>query len=103
MYDNIIAKMRERIRTRKYVLTVHANEEMENDHLTVFDLENCILTGKIIERQRDKNTAEWKYVVKGKCYSLKKDPMIVVGKISTTDKLVVLTVFPDQGGEPYDL
>lgn len=87
--------MWEKIRTRNYVLTLHAEEEMENDHLTVFDVENCILTGEIIERQKDKNTGEWKYVVRGKCYGFNKNLMIVVSKISVTEKLVVLTVFLD--------
>ncbi len=87
--------MCEKIRTRNYVLTLHADEEMENDNLTIFDVENCILTGEIIERQKDKNTGEWKYVVKGKCYGFNKNLMIVVSKISVTEKLIILTVFLD--------
>jgi hypothetical protein len=43
----------ERIRTRQYVMTLHAEEEMNDDHLSVFDVERGILTGEIMERQRD--------------------------------------------------
>ena len=37
--------MREKVRMRDFVLTIHAAEEMENDRLSIFDVENCILTG----------------------------------------------------------
>ena len=95
MYKSILTKMWEKVRTRNYILTLHAEEDMENDKLTIFDVENCILTGEIIERQKDKNTGEWKYVVRGKCYGFNRNLMIVVSKISISDKLVVLTVFLD--------
>lgn len=81
MYTSTIHKMREKVRMREFVLTVHAAEEMENDQLTIFDVENCILTGGIIEKQKDKNTGELKYVVKGKCYSSKRDFLVVVGRL----------------------
>jgi hypothetical protein len=55
--------MQGKIRSYNYILTLHAEEEMDNDNLTIFDVENCILTGEIIERQKDKNTNEWKYIV----------------------------------------
>ena len=84
MYSNILKKMREKIRSYEYILTLHAEEEMDNDNLTIFDVENCILTGEIIERQKDKNTGEWKYVVRGECHSLGKEMIIVIGKISIT-------------------
>jgi len=34
-------------------MTLHAVEEMEDDRLTVLDVEHAILTGKIVERQPD--------------------------------------------------
>ncbi len=58
--------MREKIRTRQYVMTVHAEEEMDEDGLSIFDVERCILTGEIIARQKDRETDEWKYLVKGR-------------------------------------
>jgi hypothetical protein len=35
-----------------YVVTLHADEEMFDDGLTIFDIENAILTAQIEERQR---------------------------------------------------
>ena len=51
MFDRVLRRMRELVRTSRYVLTVHGHEEMEADQLTVFDVEHCILTGKVVERQ----------------------------------------------------
>ena len=58
--------MRERVRTSRYVVTIHAVEELEADRLDVYDVERCILTGRIVERQKDHGTGEWKYLVAGK-------------------------------------
>jgi len=39
-------------------MTLHAEEEMVDDKLSIFDVERTILTGKIIERQKDHVTKE---------------------------------------------
>ena len=51
----------------------------------------CILTGYIVERQRDRETAESKYVVQGK--TLTGDDAIIVAKLGPTGKLVILTTY----------
>ncbi len=65
MYQRVLQKMREKIRTRQYIMTIHAEEEMNNDGLTIFDIERDVLTGEIVERQQDRLTEEWKYLVAG--------------------------------------
>jgi hypothetical protein len=60
MFDRILKRMRGLIRTRKYVMTVHAEDEMNSDGLTIYDVESIVLTGRITERQRDRVLAEWK-------------------------------------------
>ncbi|MCX8068363.1 MAG: DUF4258 domain-containing protein [Anaerolineae bacterium] len=72
-------------------MTLHAEEEMSDDGLTIYDVERCILTGEIIERQRDIRTGEWKYLVKGQ--TLDGDAIVVVAKLSPTGKLVFITVY----------
>jgi hypothetical protein len=62
MYDRILMRMQEAIRNRQYIMTLHAEEEMEDDNLSIFDIESVVLTGKIIERQKDQITKEWKYL-----------------------------------------
>ena len=41
--------MREKVRTRQYVITLHAEEEMNDDDLSIFDVEHCIITGRIVD------------------------------------------------------
>ena len=91
MYDRILKQMRERIRTRRYVMTLHAEEEMTDDNLSIFDVERSVLTGKIIERQKDHVTAEWKYLVEGE--TIAGNQAVVVAKLSVTGKLVIITVY----------
>lgn len=91
MYDRILKQMRERIRTRRYVMTLHAEEEMTDDNLSIFDVERGILTGRIIERQKDHATAEWKYLVEGE--TITGNLVVVVAKLSVTGKLVIITVY----------
>ncbi len=91
MYDRVLRQMREKIRTRQYVMTVHAEEEMANDNLSIFDVEHVILTGEIIERQKDRDAGEWKYLVEGE--TIAGDLAVVVAKLSITDKLVMITLY----------
>jgi hypothetical protein len=91
MFAKIRDRMREKIRNLEYVMTIHAEEEMENDELSIFDVENGILTGEIVERQKDSETDEWKYLVAGK--TLDEKDIIVVAKMSMTDNTVIITVY----------
>ena len=68
---------------------------MEDDELTIFDVERCLLTGRIVERQRDRQRGEWKYLVQGQ--TLDSSAMVVVAKIGPTGRLVILTVYLVEG------
>ena len=72
-------------------MTLHAEEEMSADNLTVFDVESAILTGRIVQRQKESDTEEWKYVVRGK--SLAGFPVGVVAKLSKKRTPVIITVY----------
>jgi len=91
MYERVLRQMREKIRTRQYVMTLHAEEEMNDDDLSIFDVERAILTGTVTERQQDLVTGEWKYLVTGR--SIREEDVAVVAKISVTEKLVIITVY----------
>ena len=91
MFERILFQMREKIRTRQYVMTIHAEEEMDEDRMTIFDVESIVLSGSIVERQKDSSTGEWKYLVKGE--TLSESSAIVVTRLSPTGKLVFVTVF----------
>lgn len=72
-------------------MTIHAEEEMDADNFSIFDIERCVLNGKIIERQRDKTTQELKYRISGQ--SVNKKNIEIIAKISVTEKLVIITVY----------
>ena len=93
MYESILRQFRDKIRSLDYVVPLHAEEEMDEDGLSVFDLESAVLTGEIVERQRDRVTREWKYVVSGT--GLDGGTVGVVGKLSLTGRLVIITVYRD--------
>lgn len=75
-------------------MTLHADEEMDNDGLTIFDVESVILTGEIIEQQRDRKTGERKYIVRGETVDGTQYACVVC-KLGPADKLVILTVYAE--------
>ena len=81
-----IAHLRQLIRTLSY-----AADELEDDNLTILDLENVVLSGQIVERQRDRSTRETKYVIQGS--TLDGTAAEVVAKVGHSGKLFVITVY----------
>ena len=65
---------------------------MDEDGLSIFDVENCLLSGEIFERQKDRAAAEWKYLVRGGTLD-ENAQMVVVAKLGPTGKLVIITVY----------
>ena len=86
-----IAHLRQLIRTLSYVVSTHAADELEDDNLSILDLENVVLTGEIIERQRDRNTRETKCVIQGS--TLDGTAAEVVAKVGHTGRLFIITVY----------
>ncbi len=73
-------------------MTVHSDEEMHEDDLTIFDVESALLNGAIVERQKDSDTGVWKYLVRGR--SLDDSAVVtVVCRFGPTGKLVIITVY----------
>ncbi len=91
MFDRILHRIRRLVLRRQYVVTVHAADELDADDLTVYDLERIVLTGAIIEKQRDRQTSESKYRIKGQ--TIDGSPAETVVKISITQKAVFVTVY----------
>jgi uncharacterized DUF497 family protein len=84
--------MRDKVRRRQYVMTLHSDEEMDNDGLSIFDVESAILTGTIIERQRDRKSRESKYLVRGETVD-GAQIVVAVTKFGRTGKLVIITIY----------
>ena len=86
-----IAHIRQLVRTLNYVVSTHAADELEDDQLSILDLENLVLTGQITERQRDRRTREAKLIIQGN--TLKGHAAEAVAKISHTGRLIIITVY----------
>lgn len=84
-------QLREKIRKREYIMSLHARKEMHADGFSIFDVESGILSGQILERQKDLLTGESKYRVRGK--TILNREIEIISKISPTNKLVVITVY----------
>lgn len=91
MYSRVLKQMREAVRLRNYIVTLHAVDEMDDDGFSIFDIEHCILHGEITEKQKEQKSAEWKYLLRGVTFNER--GICVAAKMSITGKLVVITVY----------
>jgi hypothetical protein len=91
VFEKILKVIQEKIRLRQYVITLHAEEEMADDAFTVYDIESGILTGDILECQKDWTTAESKYRIQGE--AVMGEAIEIIAKLSPTGKVVIITVY----------
>jgi hypothetical protein len=85
-----IREIRERIRTKNYEITGHAEEEREDDDLSVTDLRSALLTGRVVQILTNDPRGN-RYVVRGKAQD---DRAIeVVCRFLASGKLRILTVY----------
>ena len=75
-------------------MTLHAEEEMEEDGCAVYDVENAPLTGRVVGRQTDCRSRARKYLIRGRSADGTSD-LVVVVTFGPTDLLVILTVYAD--------
>jgi hypothetical protein len=92
----IIARLRDKFRAGEYVVPFHAASELDDDGISIFDVENLILTGEIVERQRDAQTWERNYVIRRE--TLDGEAACSVVKISPTRTVVIITAWVEAGG-----
>jgi uncharacterized protein DUF4258 len=85
-----IDKLRELVRLQDYGISTHANEEMSNDELRAIDVENAILTGKIVKRFT-RDVRGTRYEVLGEACDNR--PIAVVCRILQTGHLIIITVY----------
>lgn len=56
MFDADLRRIRRLIRLRMYIMTLHAEDEMDADGFTIYDVEHVMLTGAVTERQKDQTS-----------------------------------------------
>jgi len=94
MFERELRRFRSLVRERKYIITIHALEEMGEDDVLDEDIENVILRGRIVERQVDRATRERKYVLTGT--DVAGEPIGVVLRMGLTGKAIVITVYREE-------
>jgi hypothetical protein len=72
-------------------MTVHAMEEMADDDLDIFDVEEAVLNGKIVRRNKH-DLRGTKYTIKGLALD-GESPVGVVGRFHGTDRFLIITVY----------
>ena len=91
MSTTTITHLRDLVRVKNYVVSHHAADELEDDNLTILDLESIVLTGEIVERQHDQQTDETKHLINGG--TLEGYEAETVVKIGFTGTLIFITVY----------
>ena len=91
MYEDVLAAMQLCVQEGRDSLTDHAYDEMGEDDLLAFDLEQCVYTGTIVARQWDEGFQNWKDVVYGK--SSDEEDIAVVAQIDRNQTLVFITTY----------
>jgi len=87
------SRIRDCIRSLNYVVSLHAAEELDDDNLTILDLEAIILTGQITERQRDRKTREVKLVAVVRGHTIEGRAAETIVKFSPIGTLFIITVY----------
>jgi Domain of unknown function (DUF4258) len=91
MHEDVLQRMRQSVRQERYRITYHADQEMYKDKLSDLDVERAVLNGRIVDRQKDYGSGEFKYLIQGKEYY--GNSIIVVAKLLPSGWLVVVTVY----------
>jgi len=86
-----IERIREKIRLRQYDMTAHATEEMAEDDLNIVDVEHAVLTGRVVQIQRDDPRGH-KYVLEGRATD-GATLVGVVGRFLGRDRYLIVTVY----------
>ena len=89
--SEILIAIRRSISRGEYDLTVHAVEEMTGDDLDVYDIENAVLTGVLVNEQTD-DPRGTRYTIAGFA-SDRKTRVEVVGRFKETGVFLVITVY----------
>lgn len=64
---------------------------MRENGFPLYDVERGIFSGDILERQKDRQTGEWKYRVRGQAFDDREIEILV--KLSPTGKLAFMTAY----------
>ena len=91
MPHRLIERIRQKFLLRDYDLTVHAIEEMAEDDLDVWDIEQAVMNGKVVRRSK-RDLRGTKYTIEG--LAVDGERMVgIVGRFHATDRFLIITVY----------
>jgi Domain of unknown function (DUF4258) len=91
MYPRILQQIQAVVRQGNYVLSIHVENELENDGFTDQDLEGAIMNGEIVRRERDA-IGRPKYIVEGTALD-GRGLTAVIQPFQTRQLVVIVTVY----------
>lgn len=91
MSQRLLEKIREAVLFGDYDLTRHATDEMAEDGLSIFDIENAVLTGSIEKIEGDDPRGP-KYAIIGLAED-RQTEVGVVGRFKETGIYLIITVY----------
>ena len=97
MFEKILKKIQEAVRTGRYEVTIpHFLEELQDDDLSMIDAESTVLTGSIVNRfTRDPRGVQYK--IHGRATDGR--PTTVVARFKETGIPLFITIYVDPGEE----
>ncbi len=84
-------RIREKIRLQQYDMSAHAMEEMAEDFLTILDVEEAVLSGRVVRVEKEDLRGS-KYVVVGTALD-RQTPVGVVGRFASSGRYLIITVY----------
>lgn len=91
MAPRVIDHLRAKIRDGLLLVPFHAANELDDDEISILDVEQVVLTGDVIQRQRDSQTRERKYVIRGE--TLAGEAACCVVKVGPTGRVILITAW----------
>jgi hypothetical protein len=86
-----IDRIRERVRLHQYDMSAHAMEEMAEDFLTIEDVEEAVLNGRVNRVETD-DPRGTRYIIVGTAID-RQTPVGVVGRFASNGRYLVITVY----------
>jgi hypothetical protein len=93
MKMNVLWRMQRAIREQRYRISSHANDEMADDFLIAADIENIILTGKIM-RKFTHDSRGARYEVLGDTVDYRR--AYVVCRFLSSGVLLIITAYVEE-------